>query len=180
MSTIESVLEAKRHIQHCRKLGKWEKGELFVSALSEDVRVHPLILIELTQLFLVQGHFVKAWNTCELMSSNIQPTIGPDLELQSNLNEDSICSSLLSAYVSISRHGKLRSALALADRLHRYLDNERFRWDVMPMFCTLPAHASDGAEKPGPFCLLRASSQAGDDVRTSHCKHCRNVSEVRV
>ncbi|CZR69393.1 uncharacterized protein PAC_19293 [Phialocephala subalpina] len=110
-NTIEKLREY-------RAKGQFESGHEYVCSLVQSVQEDKLVAIEVVQLYLVQGHYIRALAACEKARV---PLFDQGLEEYPSevLNEDSVCLELLHAYVNILRHSELYTALRKAFMAHK-------------------------------------------------------------
>jgi hypothetical protein len=111
---------SRRKIVAFRRCGLYSEGHHFISNLSiKDREVVP-IAIEAAQLYLVQGHYIRAAE----VSASI-PRLFPAAEVggQNDIpitifSEDHACLELIRAYIDISHRCKLKSAVSIAELIH--------------------------------------------------------------
>jgi hypothetical protein len=109
----------RKKISALRRCGKYQEGHHFISGLSVEDRNVVLIAIEAAQLYLVQGHYIRAVEVTAsiprlfVTADTCQGRVSGDI-----FDEDSVCLELLRAYIDISRHCKLKSAVSIAKRIH--------------------------------------------------------------
>lgn len=119
--------EVCRTIQNFRRLGKYFEGDQYICALSEEVRREKAVVIEAAQLYLVQGHYIKALDACHLVSCPILEDSDPSKGFTSEIcNVGSVALALLTSVIEISRLGKVKTALKVANRVYEvWLDTDR-------------------------------------------------------
>jgi hypothetical protein len=115
---MSSVPQAVRDF---RRKGQYVTGHNYICGLSESTRKLTAVAVEVAQLYLVQGHYIRAWEAVTLVDVAV---FDEDDERQESFTAgicqvDSACIALLSAFISISRFGKLRTALRIADLIGR-------------------------------------------------------------
>jgi hypothetical protein len=110
-NTIEKLREY-------RAKGQFESGHEYVCSLAQCVQEDERVAIEVVQLYLVQGHYIRALAACEKARV---PLFDQGLEEYPSevLNEDSVCLELLHAFVNILRHSELYTALRKAFMAHK-------------------------------------------------------------
>jgi CHAT domain-containing protein/tetratricopeptide (TPR) repeat protein len=107
MDTLE--LEAiKSKIQSFRSSGKFIGGANLVRSLPPDVKNATSIIIEIAQLYLVQGQLRSAADTCEnaLKGRHLEHRIDV-----SDQDSEVAAFKLMHAYINILRYSKLKTAL---------------------------------------------------------------------
>jgi hypothetical protein len=78
------------------------------------------IAIEIAQLYLVQGHYIRALEACKAfqrMKPNDKTGVGNELAFIT-LDAQDVCLQLISAYVEISRSCKLQTALNICQQVY--------------------------------------------------------------
>lgn len=116
METVGNVCKA---IQSFRRLGQYIKGDDYIIGLSKELRRDKAVAIEAAQLYLVQGHYIKASDACHLVSCPIFRNGDPSADFTLEIcDATSVTLALLTSYVGISRYGKLKTALQVADRIY--------------------------------------------------------------
>jgi hypothetical protein len=96
-----------------RAKGEYELGHEYICNLGQRFQDDKLVTIEVVQLYLVQGHYIRALAACEKARV---PLLDQELEEYPSevLDEDSVCLELLHAYVNILRNSQLYTALRKA------------------------------------------------------------------
>jgi hypothetical protein len=173
----ENVEASRRKIQQLRSLGAWDKGHEYITALPEMVRSHNQVVIEAAQLYLTQGHYARAWDMCEPAHMRLSSLATFQHLLRREVNEEPICLLLLSAYISISRHGKIATALGLANRLRDLVTDDVFAQKSQSSTST--DLASNHVEEI-PSNGYGTSAPAMENSAAAHCSGCHAVSEIRV
>jgi hypothetical protein len=116
---METVGNVCKTIQTFRRLGQYIEGDDYIIGLSKDLRRDKAVTIEAAQLYLVQGHYIKASDACHLVSCPIFKKGDPSADFTLEIcDATSVTLALLTSYVGISRHGKLKTALKVADRIY--------------------------------------------------------------
>jgi len=100
----------KANIRQYTARGQFHEGMAFISGLTPELQADKSIIVDITELYLVQGHYrlaekASSWDLCETTST-----------------EDNAALQLLRAFIGISRHCLLNTALETAERvgdLHR-------------------------------------------------------------
>jgi hypothetical protein len=109
----------KRGVQNYRLRGQYNAGHVYICGLPQSTRQVKTVAIEIAQLYLVQGHYIRASEACALAH---KPTVSNDAELKESspgaFDADHICLELLSAYIDISRRCKLKTALHISQRVY--------------------------------------------------------------
>ncbi|KIV82695.1 hypothetical protein PV11_04786 [Exophiala sideris] len=177
MSGQEIVGTARRTIQQLRSLGAWDEGHEYITGLPEVVRSHKQVIIEAAQLYLMQGHYARAWDMCEPTHKRLSSLATLQEPLRRELNAETICLWLLSAYISISRHGKIATALDLADRLRDLVADDVFTQRVQSS--TSADLASKGVGHTD-FTEHTLSAPIMETRAAAHCRGCHGVSEIRI
>jgi hypothetical protein len=119
MQGTGDVGKTRDAIQDFRRRGSYVEGHDYIISLPWVLRKQSRVAIEIAQLYLVQGHWIRAWEACSLPEVNIfkdgDPSAGFTTEI---CDPHSVCLALLSTYIGISRHGKLKTALRIAGRVY--------------------------------------------------------------
>jgi hypothetical protein len=187
MSNAEEVEVIRARIQHFRSLGEWDGGHEFFTNLPETLRTNTKVIIEIAQLYLVQGFYIRAWDICN--SPNFELFESDESSAQSNpeIREDTICLALLSAFIGISRHGRLKTALHVALRVQGAYLAQSNRSALKPS--KDPAQTLAGASFQAPVISLgvKDSSITGSrqqltlqDFSSLEIANSNEVSESRV
>jgi hypothetical protein len=115
----DELEEVKAHIRLYRLRGQYIEGHEYVCGVAGDLRKRQTIAIEIAQLYLVQGDYIRAAEECTLAHKSIFSDEVERIEFSSEVfNVDSVCLELVSAYIDISRRCKLKSALHLSQRVY--------------------------------------------------------------
>lgn len=177
MSGHENVGTARRKIQQLRSVGAWDEGHEYIIGLPETVRSHTQVIIEAAQLYLTQGHYARAWDMCAPTYTRLSSPATLQEPLRQELNAETICLWLLSAYISISRHGKIATALDLANRLRDLVADDVFTQRVESSTSADLASDSIGNIHSNEHAL---SAPTMEIPTAAHCRGCHGVSEIRV
>lgn len=119
MQNAAGLEKVRQAIKDFRRTGQYIAGHSYISSLAPTLRQEKAIAIDIAQLYLVQGHYIRAWEACSLPESTIfvqgnhLGRFTPEI-----CQADSVCLAILSAYIGISRHGLLKTALQIADRVY--------------------------------------------------------------
>ena len=124
METVGNICKA---IQTLRRLGRYIEGDDYIIGLSKELRLDKAVAIEAAQLYLVQGHYIKAWDACHLISCPIFKHGDPSADFTREIcDATSVTLTLLTSYVGISRYGRLKTALQVANRIYNvWLTSDR-------------------------------------------------------
>lgn len=125
-----SVDAIKATIRAHRSRGQFLEGAQLIQSLPRDISSTTSVSIEIAQLYLVQGQYALAAQTCEGIS-NLQ---------DSAQSEEAAAFKLLHAFIDIQRYSKLKTALRVAQRIGS-------AWKI-EVAATLPKNAS-GDESDG-------------------------------
>ena len=113
------VETTRRKIAALRRCGHYQEGHLFISNLSVEDRQVVAIAIEAAQLYLVQGHYVRAAEVSAFIPRLFPaPEEGKGETPCAAFAEDRVCLELIRAYIDISRHCKLNTAISIAERVY--------------------------------------------------------------
>lgn len=179
--------EARHHLRQLRSLGHWEQGHAYYSGLLLDLQLNVQVAIEAAQLYLVQGHYRRAWNVCERVLSDFTMPAATEVRSLSEDHGAELCLKLLFSYVAISRHGRIRTAFKLVEPLldgHLNVSIPFTEERVQDVdFTSGQSPSSEGSPAVVPTQEDRSQqegSSATDDPSYGHCKNCKAVSEVIV
>lgn len=118
-SSMEIVRSVCRNIQDFRRLGQYIKGDEYVLGLSGALRQNKAVAIEAAQLYLVQGHYIKAADASHLASCSIFMNGDSSANFTSEIcDAASVALELLASYIGMSRYGRLKSALHVSNRIY--------------------------------------------------------------
>jgi hypothetical protein len=115
---LKELGQIKRDVQNYRLKGQYIAGHEYVCGLPESVRRLKTIAIETAQMYLVQGHYIRAVEACDFAHKTVFLNEDQNEPSPETLDADSICLELLSAYVAISRWCKVKSALRISQRVY--------------------------------------------------------------
>ncbi|KAF2472074.1 uncharacterized protein BDR25DRAFT_18083 [Lindgomyces ingoldianus] len=126
------MLNTIEKLRQYRAKGQFDSGHEYVCNLAQSVQEDKQVAIEVAQLYLVQGHFIRALAACEKARV---PLFDEGLDEYSSevLNEDSVCLELIHAFVNISRHSKLYTALRKASIAHKLWLGQEVEQEVMKL-----------------------------------------------
>src|SRR5271155_2716068 len=134
MQGTGDVEKAREAIQDFRRRGRYIEGHDYIIRLPQELRQQVRVTIEIAQLYLVQGHWIRAWEACNLSNLNIfkdgDSSAGFTLEI---CDQHSVCLALLSTYIGICRHGMIKSALRIAGRVHDAWLAPNRKWPCCPL-----------------------------------------------
>ena len=140
MQGTGNVEKARGDIQDFRRLGRYIEGHDYIVSLPYELRQQIRASIEIAQLYLVQGHWIRAWEACRLSNSNIfkdgDPSAGFTPEI---CDPHSVCLALLFSYIGICRYGMLRRALRIAGRVYDAWLAPNRKWpcrSLVPVSCS--------------------------------------------
>ena len=111
------VEEIKATIQTHRSNGHFTEGAMFIASLPREIKVMRRVAIEAAQLYLVQGHYRLAAQTCDDVSGSVLSGLESNDLPPILWNEEVAAFELIRAYIWIGRYSKLRTALKIARRL---------------------------------------------------------------
>ena len=100
----------KRDLQDYRLRGQFISGHEYICKLPPSVRRLKLIAIDIAQLYLAQGHSIRAAEACAFSQNSIFAD-------EDALDAESICLALVLAYVDIWTHCKMKTALLICQRV---------------------------------------------------------------
>jgi hypothetical protein len=109
----------RRKISALRRCGNYQEGHHFISNLSVEDRKVVAIAIEAAQLYLVQGHYIRAAEVSAFIPRLFPAPEEGKAEVPSAVFcEGRVCLELIRAYIDISHHCELKSAVSIAERVH--------------------------------------------------------------
>ena len=118
MSLTEEIEGVRQSILDFRRRGQYLEAHKYISNLNQSTCEIAAVAVEIASLYVTQGHYIRAWDACRLPKS----CIFTDEDEQSFTSEvcqvDSVCLALTSAYIGISRHGRIKTALRIAEQVH--------------------------------------------------------------
>lgn len=113
------VLEVCKWVQDFRKQGRYEQAQAYISSADPKTKRIPVVAIEIASLYLVQGHYIRAWQSCELPEFDIFLNGEPSAPLTHRIYDvDCVALALIKAYIGILRFSRLFTALKIAERVH--------------------------------------------------------------
>lgn len=124
MAMENNVVSQNRIAQICksiidlRRLGRYRQAHADISALDARVRQIPPIAIEIASLYLAQGHYIRAWDSCQLPESEIFEHGDPSQAFTPLIYDvDYAALALIKAYIGISRFARTATAVKVAERV---------------------------------------------------------------
>ena len=115
----EEVAEVCRNIISFRRRGEYVQGHSYIASLDKSIRHSAAVAIEAIPLYIVQGHYIHAWDECRAPASSIFVDDDPANSFTPEICDiDSACLALISAFVGISRYGRVATAMRVADRVY--------------------------------------------------------------
>jgi hypothetical protein len=118
-------------LQNFRGRGQYIVGHAYIIALPQELRQEKRTAIEIAQLYLSQGHYIRAWDACNLPESEIFENGDSTAAFTKEIcDPDSATLALLRAFTGISRYGRMKTAFRIADRVYSVwlAENRELSW----------------------------------------------------
>ncbi|GFP58628.1 hypothetical protein TASIC1_0010043900 [Trichoderma asperellum] len=162
--------DIKNNIKTYRSNGHFVEAARLIEDLPKNFRCSRVVAIEAAQLYLVQGQFRLAAETCDNVSEPTFADLKSESFALSSQDEDAVAFELLRAYIWIGRFSKLKTALKIAQRLGS-------AWNLdKPVIPGTIADSSKEAEDGG---LLISSTNEGLE-KEALGRNIPQISEYRV
>lgn len=116
-SAQSSFEDIKNNIKTYRSNGHFVEAARLIEDLPKNFRCSRVVAIEAAQLYLAQGQFRLAAETCDNVSEPTFADLKSESFALSSQDEDAVAFELLRAYIWIGRFSKLKTALKIAQRL---------------------------------------------------------------
>jgi hypothetical protein len=115
----DSISEVCKSIVNLRRQGRYQQAHVYISALDARLPQIPAVAIEIASIYLTQGHYIRAWDACQLPESDIFANGDPSEQVTTQIyNVDCVALALLRAYAGISRFARISTAMRVAARVH--------------------------------------------------------------
>jgi hypothetical protein len=101
-------------IRACRSKGHFKEATQYIDALPDTLCKSTAVVIEIIQLYLIQGHYKTAAGYCERVSTSIPKLSYEDGTHQWIENPQITAFELLKAFVWVSRYSQLKTSLKKA------------------------------------------------------------------
>ena len=99
--------------------GQYAAGHEYITALPQGIRREKRTAIRIAQLYLSQGHYIRAWDACNIPEAEIFENGESTAAFTKDICDlDSTTLALVRAFVGISRFGRTKTALRVADRVY--------------------------------------------------------------
>ncbi|UKZ73628.1 hypothetical protein TrVFT333_001276 [Trichoderma virens FT-333] len=113
-----SLEDIKHKIRVSRSIGKFTEATQFIEELPKDIRCTRAVAIEAAQLYLVQGRYRLAAETCDNVPGPSSGEVESENFAFSNQDEDAVAFELLRVLtLRVARFSKVKTALEIAQRL---------------------------------------------------------------
>jgi hypothetical protein len=113
------IARVRKRIIDLRRLGRYRQAHADILALDAGLRQIPSVAIEIASLYLVQGHYIRAWDSCQLPGSGIFQGDDPSRPFTSLIYDvDCVALALIKAYIGISRFARTATAVQFAERVY--------------------------------------------------------------
>ncbi|KAH7094909.1 CHAT domain-containing protein [Paraphoma chrysanthemicola] len=115
----DEITRTCQSIVELRKLGRYRQAHSSILALRKELRHVPAVAIEITSLYLVQGHYIRAWDSCQIPESAIFTDGDPTQAFTRHIFDvDCVALALIRAYAGISRFSETTTAMQVARRVY--------------------------------------------------------------
>jgi hypothetical protein len=115
----DEITQTCKSIMDLRKLGRYRQAHLSILTLRTELRHIPAVAIEIASLYLVQGHYIRAWDSCQLPESAIFTDGDPSQALTRHIFDiDCVALALIKVYAGISRFSETAAAMQVARRVY--------------------------------------------------------------
>ncbi|KAF1997262.1 hypothetical protein P154DRAFT_292425 [Amniculicola lignicola CBS 123094] len=112
------IAQIRKSIIDLRRLGRYRQAHADILTLDAGLRQIPSVAIEIASLYLAQGHYIRAWDTCQLPESGIFEHGDPSRAFTPLIYDvDCVALALIKAYIGISRFARTTTALQVAERV---------------------------------------------------------------
>ncbi|KAH7085257.1 CHAT domain-containing protein [Paraphoma chrysanthemicola] len=115
----DEITQTCQSIMDLRKLGRYRQAHSSILALRKELRHNPAVAIEIASLYLVQGHYIRAWDSCQIPEAAIFTDGDPTQALTRHIFDvDCVALALIRAYAGISRFSETTAAIQVAQRVY--------------------------------------------------------------
>lgn len=113
------ISEVCKAIINLRRHGRYRQAHEYISALDARFSQIPAVAIEIASNYVTQGHYIRAWDSCQLPDSDIFVNGDPSKAFTQRIYDiHCVALALVKAFIGISRFAKTSTALAVAERIY--------------------------------------------------------------
>ncbi|ETS85179.1 hypothetical protein PFICI_03204 [Pestalotiopsis fici W106-1] len=110
-------IAVRKSIRRLRSTGRFSEADQLIANLPGEVKISSNVAIEIAQLYLVQGHWRLAAQTCEVAFESRWDEYDAVNVLHHDRAVEVAAFKMLSAFIGIGRYSKLKTALEIARRV---------------------------------------------------------------
>jgi hypothetical protein len=114
-----NISQVCKSIKNLRSHGRYRQAHAYISALDPRLSQIPAVAIEIASTYVTQGHYIRAWDSCQLPDSDIFMNAEPSQAFTPQIYDvDCVALALVKAYIGISRFARTSTALQVAERVY--------------------------------------------------------------